>query len=169
MMIMALALLAEGCHDRKLYLFDTFAGMPEPQEKDIEYTGVPASAIFSKTKLSKESSTWTNATVDEVKEAMALTGYPMDKVHFIKGMVENTIPENAPKAIALLRLDTDFYQSTKHELVHLYPIVSSKGIILIDDYGHYKGCKQAVDEYLSENRIHSYLHRIDYTGRLLIK
>jgi hypothetical protein len=88
---------------------------------------------------------------------------------FIKGKVEETIPEQAPAQIALLRLDTDWYESTYHELVHLYPRLSPGGILIIDDYGHWAGARKAVDEYFAEHRLNLFLHRIDYTGRICIK
>ena len=68
-----------------------------------------------------------------------------------------------------MRLDTDWYESTKHELTHLFPLLSSGGVIIIDDYGHWQGAKKAVDEYFEENNIKILLNRIDYTGRVGIK
>lgn len=168
-MAIALALIGEGITNRDLYLFDTFEGMPAPGEQDIDLCGNKAYETFSKKKISDVSSNWANSPIERVMEAIILTGYPMDKVHFIKGLVENTLPKEAPKTISLLRLDTDWYKSTIHELIHLFPKLSSKGILIIDDYGHYKGAKKAVDEYFKENNISQYLHRIDYTGRLIIK
>jgi hypothetical protein len=97
------------------------------------------------------------------------TGYPPEKVHFVKGMVEDTIPEQSPDGIALLRLDTDWYQSTKLELLHLYPRLANQGVLIIDDYGHWQGARRAVDEFISELRDPILLHRIDYTGRIAIK
>ena len=98
------------------------------------------------------------------------TGYPEQRVHFIKGPVEQTIPVHPPvPAIALLRLDTDWYESTKHELEHLFPLLVRGGIMILDDYGHWQGARQAVDEYLERLPHSYYLHRIDYTGRLLVK
>jgi len=170
MMAVALTLIAEGTTDKDLYLFDTFEGMPAPSEKDVERGGgKSALEFFSEMKISDVSSSWANSPLDDVKQAMALTGYPMDKIHFVKGLVEETIPENAPEKIALLRLDTDWYQSTKHEMVHLYPRLSPRGIVIVDDYGHWAGAKDAVDEYFRSKNIAPFLHRIDYTGRLIIK
>ena len=90
---------------------------------------------------------------------------------FIKGKVEDTLLENnnLPKEISLLRLDTDFYESTKKELEVLYPRLVSGGVLIIDDYGHWKGSKRAVDEYFQLNKNFEWLHRIDYASRLLIK
>ncbi len=81
----------------------------------------------------------------------------------------DTIPKNVPEKISILRLDTDWYESTKHELNNLFPRLVSGGILIIDDYGHFQGSKKAVDEYFEENKISSFLFRIDYTGRLFVK
>ncbi|PZO38295.1 MAG: macrocin O-methyltransferase [Pseudanabaena frigida] len=168
MMAIALALIAEDVRDRELYLFDTFEGMPAPDERDIDLLGKSAMEEFSKRKISDVSSTWVNASVEEVKQAMALTGYPMERIHFVKGLVENTIPEQAPESIAVMRLDTDWYKSTIHELEYLYPRLSPKGILIVDDYGHFKGAREATDEYFYKNKMMPFLHRIDYTGRLIV-
>ena len=74
-----------------------------------------------------------------------------------------------PKQIALLRLNTDWFESTYHELVHLYPLLSKGGVLIIDDYGHWQGARKAVDTYFKEQGIYPLLHRIDYTGRIMQK
>ncbi len=169
MMAIALTLIAEGVTDRDLYLFDTFEGMPIPSVRDVDIWGNSAIDEFSRKNGKLSSSDWANASLEEVRQAMALTGYPSDRVHFVKGMVETTIPNKALARIALLRLDTDWYQSTMHELQHLFPILSERGILIVDDYGHFKGSKEAVDEYFEAQEIQPFLHRIDYTARLIIK
>ena len=169
MMTIAFTLIAEGVTDRDLYLFDTFEGMPTPEARDVNLWGKPALEDFSKHKITGVGSTLSNASLESVKQAMSLTGYPMEKIHFAKGLVENTIPEKTPETISLLRLDTDWYQSTMHELTHLYPKLSPNGIVIIDDYGHFKGAREAVDEYFKKTGVIPFLNRIDYTGRLIIK
>ena len=101
--------------------------------------------------------------------AMNSTGYDQGLVHLVKGRVEETIPEHAPDSIAFLRLDTDWYESTKHELEHLFPRLSRHGVLIVDDYGHWKGARKAVDEYFAENKIKILLSRVDYTGRVAVK
>src|SRR3974390_2935959 len=91
---------------------------------------------------------WCYASLEEVQRHLVKTGYPKEQLHFLKGPVEKTIPEHAPGQISLLRLDTDFYYSSKHEMVHLFPRLVSGGVLLLDDYGHWEGQRQAVDEYL---------------------
>lgn len=112
---------------------------------------------------------WDAASYEEVSVNMARTGYPSRRVHQIKGMVEDTIPGKAPESIAILRLDTDWYASTRHEMEHLFPRLSRGGVLIIDDYGHWAGSRQAVDEYFKEHGIHLLLGRTDYTGRMGVK
>ena len=112
---------------------------------------------------------WCIAGIEDVTENMRATGYPMERVHLVRGPVETTIPEHAPATIALLRLDTDWYSSTKHELEHLYPRLVARGVLIIDDYGHWEGARGAVDEYLATLPVKPLLSRIDYTGRCCVK
>jgi O-methyltransferase len=112
---------------------------------------------------------WAYSPLDEVKQNLRDTGYQEDQVVFVKGKVEDTIPRDAPERISLLRLDTDWYESTYHELVHLYPRISVGGVLIIDDYGHWAGARQAMDQYIAENHAKLLLHRIDYTGRIAVK
>lgn len=170
MMLAAYKLLALGRSDRNLYLFDTYEGLPKPDEiKDIDLWGNRAIDGWLPMKTSEEGSHWAKASIEDVQANMQSTGYPYGRIHFVKGMVERTIPDSAPKGIALLRLDTDWYASTKHEMEHLFPRLSSNGILILDDYGHLKGARRAVDDYLAEQKLPLLLNRIDYTGRLIVK
>ena len=108
-------------------------------------------------------------TLDNVKNSMGSTGYPQDKMIFVEGAVEDTIPGDIPDEIALLRLDTDFYKSTYHELSHLFPKLSPNGVLIIDDYGYWKGSREATDQYFTENNIEILLHRIDPSCRVAVK
>src|SRR4051812_32630204 len=167
MMIIALTLLAHGDRSRSLYLFDTFEGMSLPTDKDKSLDGVSAAVQLER--APQGTGVWCYASLEDVRANVLSTGYPEDKIHLIKGKVEDTIPQNNPPSLSLLRLDTDWYESTKHELTHLFPRLHSKGILIIDDYGHWQGAKKAVDEYFSERADNVYLHRIDYTGRILVR
>ena len=169
MMAVAYTLLKEKKQDRDLYLFDTYEGMSKPTDLDISFEGKIADNQFEENKKSEDSSDWCFASLNEVKQNVLKTGYSSEKLHFIKGKVENTLPENAPKQIALLRLDTDWYESTKHELIHLFPKLVSGGVLILDDYGYWAGAKKAVDEYVSQNKIKILLNKIDQTGRIAIK
>jgi len=96
-------------------------------------------------------------------------GYPEQQIHFVEGLVEETLPAEAPEEIALLRLDTDWYSSTKHELEQLYPRLAPGGVLILDDYGHWQGARRAVDEYFAENQITLLLNRVDSTARIGVK
>jgi hypothetical protein len=150
---------------RELYLFDTFEGMTAPTAKDLDYTGKKASQALRDVPGDR----CDDAPLEQVKEVLYGTGYPREKVHFVRGRVEETIPVSAPDSIALLRLDTDWYDSTRHELVHLFPRLLKAGVIIIDDYGHWQGSRQACDEYFAQNRIPILLNRIDFSGRIALK
>lgn len=168
MMAAAHTLERLGTDKRDIYLFDTFEGMTRPTDVDISYIGEPASDEYERTKRPDDTSEWCYASLEQVQRNLASTGYDPDKLNFIKGNVEHTIPGMAPSQISLLRLDTDWYESTRHELVHLFPRLSAGGVLIVDDYGHWKGSRKATDEYLERNSF-VLLNRIDYTGRLAIK
>jgi hypothetical protein len=169
-MAVALTLKELGDESRHLYLYDTYEGMSAPTDEDVSVDGRAADGTFSDRRLSEDSSDWCRSPIDEVKANLASTGYPPDKVHFIKGKVEETIPKEMPAgAVSILRLDTDWYESTRHELQHLYPTLVSGGVLIIDDYGHWAGAKKAVDDYLAEHQVHLLLNRVDYTARIAVK
>ena len=165
MMAVALTLLHLGDAERELWLYDTFSGMTAPADEDVSHDGQAASAEYEK--HARAGSAWCGATLDEVKASLASTGYPESLIKWAPGKVEQTIPASMPDRIALLRLDTDWYESTRHELQHLHPLVHDDGILIIDDYGHWQGARRAVDEHFAAMTPAPYLHRIDYTGRLL--
>lgn len=169
MMAAALELRRLGREDRDLYLFDTFSGMPPPSEHDMTLNGVPAAEVWRKTATAGGDEQWGSASIDEVRRNMLKTGYDKSKMHFIAGRVEDTLPAFAPTEIALLRLDTDWYESTRHELVHLFPRLSVGGVLIIDDYGHWAGAREATDEFFRERGIRILLDRVDYTARTAVK
>ena len=162
----ALALNQIGDTSRTLYLFDTFEGMPPPGVRDVMFTGRPADdCLASATREPGAWNDWCYATLADVQQTMSLAAYP--RVDYIIGTVETTIPKYAPDPIALLRLDTDWYGSTRHELEHLYPRLASGGVLIIDDYGHWQGARTATEEYFGDAM--PLLSRIDYTGRVVVK
>ena len=169
MMATALTLIECGDRSRGLFLFDTFEGMAPPTDRDVAIDGQSAGKLLQSHEKTETDSVWCCATLDQVRAAMGSTGYHADAIHYIQGKVEDTIPRHAPSRIALLRLDTDWYESTRHELEHLFPRLVKGGVLIIDDYGHWKGAREAVDEYLNGNKIKLLLNRIDYTGRIAVK
>ncbi len=167
-MLIALTLQELDTTDRKIYLYDTFEGMSEPSNIDMRISNQSISAFsIWKKKQRQGFNQICYSGLSEVQKNMYNTAYPKENLIFIKGKVENTIPDQKPNEIALLRLDTDWYESTKHELIHLFPILKTNGILILDDYGYWAGAKKAVDEYFSDLPI--LLNRIDNTGRLAIK
>ena len=158
--------------DRDLYLFDTFEGMPKLSEAvDVASViiGDTAMETFTQLQTGEDTSNSCFSTLSDVQAALARTGYDPQRVHFIKGKVEDTLPAEAPEKIAILRLDTDWYSSTRHELEQLYPRLSPGGVLIIDDYGYWQGARKATDEYLAEHAPFLFLSRIDDTGRIAIK
>ncbi len=164
MMAFALALLKLGRADRPLYLFDTFGGMSEPFAAD----GPGARKKWRRNQRPTHND-WCYASLADVQRNVRSTGYDENLVHFVEGRIEETVPSRAPAQIALLRLDTDWHESTRHELEHLYPRLASGGVLIIDDYERWPGCRRAVDEYIERNRLRLFLSRIDYTGRIAVK
>jgi hypothetical protein len=170
MMAIAETLIRLGVTDRQLWLFDTYAGMTEPTAIDIAQNDEIASDLLIKEVNQKsESIIWAFSTIEEVKKNVSIINYPVENIHFVEGDVLDTIPDNSPAKIALLRLDTDWYESTKHELLFLYPNLTKNGILIIDDYGYWRGSRQAVDEYITEKKLCIFLSRIDDTGRIATK
>jgi O-methyltransferase len=155
---------------RKLYLFDTFEGMSEPGSEDVSAVdNTPARDLMNAADKMAGDNVWCYSSLDEVKANLGKAGYPLENIRFIKGKVEDTLPEPSIGQIALLRLDTDWYESTKHELETLYDKLVPGGILIIDDYGHWSGSQKAVDEYIAAKKISIFLQRIDYTGRMAVK
>ncbi|MFJ4877804.1 TylF/MycF/NovP-related O-methyltransferase [Streptomyces sp. NPDC088745] len=162
----AKTLLAEGVEDRELYLFDTFEGMTPPTEEDKRLDGKSAAQLLEV--YGKDRPIWAVASLDDVKSGFEKVPYPAERLHYVQGKVEDTVPEQAPEQISILRLDTDWYASTKHELKHLYSRLVSGGVLLIDDYGYWQGSRQAVDEFLEETGEQLLLLRMD-EGRIAVK
>ena len=169
MMAVARTLSNLGAANRDLYLFDTFEGMTEPGPHDIALTGETAKCLLGRSDRTEEDRVWCYAPKERVAQALALTMYPKGLVHLIPGRVEETLATAAPQHIALLRLDTDWYESTRHEMEMLFPRLCRGGVLIIDDYGHWQGARRAVDEYVKTHQLKLLLHPIDYTGRIAVK
>ncbi|MBO0731451.1 MAG: class I SAM-dependent methyltransferase [Acidimicrobiaceae bacterium] len=170
MQAVALALLSLGDSSRELHLFDTFEGMPPPTAEDTrrQQNGETVAAAAMLAEAAKTEAVWSVAGLDDVREGMADTGYPADKVRYHVGMVEETTPGEAPEQIAILRLDTDWYASTKHELETLYERLSPGGVLMIDDYADWDGARKATDEWLEISGEVLFLIPMG-TGRIAVK
>lgn len=152
MMAAALTHLEQGAPTRTLWLYDTFAGMPAPTERDVALlSGQPAATKYSRLRRRDGGSDWDRATEEEVAQNIRSTGYPMESVRMVPGMVEETLVKSRPDRIALLRLDTDWYTSTLVTMEHLFPLLVPGGILIVDDYGFWRGAREAVDEYLESH------------------
>ena len=157
-----------GDMTRKIYLCDTFQGMSEPSDHDIElHSGKTADELLGD--RSKNESYMAYASLEEVKNNMDRCAYPKDLITYVKGPVEETLENIDTGPIALLRLDTDWYESTACELEQLFPRLVEHDILIIDDYGHFAGAKKAVDEFVAKQGKPIFLHRIDYSARLIVK
>ncbi len=166
MMAIATMLQQSGDIRRHLHLYDTFEGMSEPTEADVSVDGETAVKQLADEDPNEGTSVWCVASLEDVQSHMNRVAYPQQRIHYHVGKVEETIPEAIPEKIALLRLDTDWYESTAHEMEHLFPRLVDGGVLIIDDYGHWQGARKAVDEYFAKHNIGMMLHRLDYTGRM---
>ena len=170
-MMIANTLMQLNALSEEIWLYDTFSGMTNPTNEDIEIeTNLKGMELLDNINKSTDKlNMWAYAPKDIVIKNMESTGFPTDKIKYIQGKVEETLIKHRPSKIALLRLDTDWYQSTKKELEDLYPLLVNGGVLIIDDYGHFEGAKKAVDEYFKKINQYPLMHRIDYSGRLIIK
>ena len=172
---MVLTLQELGADDRRIHLYDTFEGMTRPTEHDTSSYDSPALDAWNEREGRITDAWWAGffdpkVQNDEVvRDLLVSAGYRADLLELVKGPVEETLPAAAPERLALLRLDTDWYESTKHELAHLYPRLSPSGVLIIDDYGHWDGARRAVDEYFAGEADPLLLTRVDYTARMAVK
>lgn len=168
-LMMASILTKNNVMNKNLYLYDTYTGMTSPSNNDFRNDNGKLAEIKFHEKDNIDFVDWCYSSIEEVKSTMNKSDYPKEKIFYVKGKVEDTLKSHQHQRISLLRLDTDFYESTKIELEELFPLVSKNGIIIIDDYGHWAGAKKAVDEYFTKNNYNLFMHRVDYTARLIIK
>lgn len=170
-MAAAATLVRLGVQDRRFILYDTFEGIPAPGAEDALIGSDHASVLrwWEKENRDPDKAGWLTASVEQVRSNMGLTGYDLDRVQLVKGLVEQTVPATAPEQIALLRLDTDWYSSTKVELEVMFPRLAPGGVLIVDDYGFTEGARKAVDDYLAGYPHPVFLHRIDSCGRLAVK
>jgi hypothetical protein len=163
-MLCAATLMKLGSPNRDIVLYDTFEGMAAPESMDIQYDGTKAQDLWE-----AKGGKWCGASLEEVRSNMDRTGYPRERLVFVKGKVEETLRSRVSGPISLLRLDTDWFQSTAIELEVLFPLLSDGGVLIIDDYGHWRGQKQAVDSYFQQTSWPILFHRVDYSCRIAVK
>tara|TARA_Y100001968_G_scaffold315855_1_gene342948 strand:+ start:1108 stop:1899 length:792 start_codon:yes stop_codon:yes gene_type:complete len=158
--------------NKKIILYDTFAGMTRPTEDDVKAKN-GRNALKKFNDLNTEGyNKWCYASVEEVKASFKKYGL-LDIASFRKGDISAVLKDNKddlPTKISLLRLDTDWYESTKDEMEILYPKVSKNGILLVDDYGSWEGARKAIDEYFLNSDSPIPMQWVtDYTGRGYVK
>ncbi|MBV9880020.1 MAG: class I SAM-dependent methyltransferase [Gemmatirosa sp.] len=172
-MLMAATLLALGRTDRTIWLYDTFDGVTPPDDRDVEArSGRRAAELLAGRAHVRDDNYWGVATRAEVERNLRATGYPLDRFRLVAGDVATTLGparDAMPETVAILRLDTDWYGSTRHELQQLYPRLARGGVLIVDDYGYWRGARAATDEYLATLAAPPLLHRIDCTGRIAVK
>ena len=156
---------------KKVWMFDTFEGMAEPTEPDVNANTKEKASIKYQGQNKGNHVDWCYSSLEDVKKCCQVSGIDINSIKFVKGDVCNTLndPANRPDEIAVLRLDTDWYKSTKTELEWLYPTLSNSGVLIIDDYGHWQGSRKAVDEYFANSKYKPLFNVVDYTGRSAIK
>ncbi len=160
-MAAALTLQSLGVSDRRLHLYDTFSGMTRPTQEDVGLVDEPdALRDFERLQTGPDSSDWVCASLEEVRRNVARVAYPSERFVFVPGRVEDTLPAHAPERISILRLDTDWYASTRHEMEHLFPRLTRGGILIVDDYFNWAGNRRAVDEYLEREDIPLFLTKV---------
>ncbi len=165
-LLIAETLALRGETNRKIYLYDTFTGMTEPTIKDYCLTHeINAIELYNEMYTTYNfidgTKGWCEASLESVKKVLKSSNYPFENFVFVKGKVEDTIPQTIPDKISFLRLDTDWYNSTLHELTYLYPNVVLGGLTLSDDYFYWEGARNAIDEYRNTNNIKQLLVKVD--------
>lgn len=168
-MLAAMTLLQAGDTERRVHLFDTFAGMSEPTARDVDVSGAVMTDEWERHRDDSRSPILARAGIDDVRANLRRTGFPASRLEFVEGPVEETVPACAPERIAVLRLDTDWYESTRHELEHLWDRLTPGGVLIVDDYGHWAGAREAVDEFMAGLDNAPACWRVDYTGRVAVK
>jgi len=142
---------------RDIYLYDTFNGLVEPTEydytcKDAKIYQMNKDEVYNTWKsniINETTNRWCYTPLENVKNRLNSTGYPANKLHYVVGDVMETLKDktNIPEKIAILRLDTDWYESSKYELEQMYDNVVTGGVIIFDDYYHWDGQRRATDDF----------------------
>ena len=153
---------------KNIYAYDTFEGMPKPDMIDKNLFDGSANKLMSNSpKISGLNNVHAYTSYEQVLKNIK-DNTDLKNIKFIKGRVEETllINKNLPKKISILRLDTDFYSSTKIELEILYERLSKGGVLIIDDYGDWLGARKAVDQFFNKKK---WLHYVDNGCRYILK
>jgi hypothetical protein len=153
---MGLVLKQLAADNRRLWVFDTYEGLPAPTPDDPDFD------------IAKSYTGTCLGTIEDVTGSFRRLGIE-DRTEFVKGLFQDTLPVTPIKQIAVLHIDGDWYQSVKTCLDLLYDKVSENGIIQLDDFGFWQGARKAVEEFFEERRILPRLSKVDFSGRQFIK
>lgn len=167
--VMTAAMTFEQCGDRtrSQYLYDTFEGMTDPEARDVDFAGRTPHEHLRTWSVGRISD-MANSPIEEVRRNVLSTGVASERCVFVTGKVEDTIPGTVPPGpISILRLDTDWHASTLHEMIHLFPLLAPGGVLIVDDYGMWRGARDAVDEYFAREGIAMLLNRLDAMGAVV--
>ena len=137
--------------------------MTNPEDDDVDFNNTKANDIIDSIRC--------YSPLEEVKINLSSSSLPNDRLVYVVGDICETLDyeKNIPNKISILRLDTDWYKSTKKEMEVLYPKLINNGVLIVDDYGHWKGSKKAVDDYITDQKLNLKIEKIDYTGIKIIK
>ena len=146
-------LAAHNIQDRRVWLADSFDGLPKPQhEKDEGWD------------LSKDILPYLCVSLEEVRELFDRYELLDDQVRFLQGWFKDTLPGAPIERLALLRLDGDLYESTMDSLNNLYDKLSPGGFVIVDDYNAFPQCKEAVQEFRDRHGIVDDLVVVDFSA-----
>lgn len=154
--VMALALQCLRAQ-RRMWLFDTFSGLPEPTAADPDYA------------IARNYTGLYGTAADEIRASFVRLGIATDNIEFVPGLFQQTLASSRVSQIAVLHVDGDWYESVKTTMEAFYDRVSPLGIIQFDDYGHWLGANKAINEFMSQRAIKVPLEYIDFSGRRMIK
>jgi len=152
--LMRAVLQAYGVKDRKVWVADSFQGLPKPDiqnypaDKGIDLSEIDELAV----------------SVDQVKANFRRYSLLDDQVKFLVGWFKDSLPKAPIERLSVLRVDGDLYESTWEALQYLYPKLSIGGYCIVDDYGAIAACRRAVEDFRKANKITSELKKIDWTG-----
>jgi O-methyltransferase len=147
-------LAANGVRERKVYVADSFQGVPPP--KPELYPADRDDTLYRHAELA--------VSLDTVKANFDRYGLLDDQVAFVEGLFSDTLPSLQCGPLALIRLDGDLYESTAVALEHLHSKLSPGGFVIVDDFGIAAGCRQAVLDYRAQHKIDAPIHQIDRSG-----
>jgi hypothetical protein len=164
MLAAAKTLVQRSDTSRAIWLYDTFEAMSDRTDPGRRAAREATTRAPLLARLQEHDRAAVG--LPPVQRTMSLSGYPQENMRFVVGPVEDTIPRTLPRSIALLRIESDSYQATWHELEHLLPRMSAGAVLMVDDHPQDHGARQALDEFIQATHTPILLHRIDDAARI---